>query len=568
MTVPKLLFAALLVCCSMSLFAQVGKEKMRERIKEVFDEKLRKKNVPFRVGENVSKSSSASQRISNVSNQYEEAETTIAVNPIDSTKLVASFIETYNGVYNNVIYYSSYEGNTWQKSNLSSYSQAMIDYPGGEYFTGCDATLAWDKNGRVYVSWITIVKNAAQDSMFYLVYWAWSDNNGQNWSLAQGYNKYIGMGLEGQNWKDNFCDRQWLAVDNSNGPNQGTVYCSFVNFNDVNQFSGIKYKTPGMDSFSAVIPVYVGTTQFNNVEVDAAGVLHLTFTDLDLSKIVHISTADFGQNFSLPVHVGNCMYTGSGILHSRDNPATNLAIDGGGNLHVVWTDYDIMNVSSYYAFSTNGGQTWSTPLSLNGFLTSITTIMPVVAARGNFVSIAFYGAYNQTDWDYYHIVSTNGGQSFTAPIKISDGPTTQQWQNSYFFGDYNRSVSSMTHTYSIWCDGPYNIGPKAYFARTPHDQLDIRELTVIKSDIKLRTIYPNPAKDHVQLKISSPSQYELDVLLTDISGKAIAAQKMKVETGENQLTFPLSKVAPGIYALHISSGGSLLYKRKIIVQQK
>jgi hypothetical protein len=545
-------------------------EKVKERIEEAFDEKLRRKSISFEPEEKVlAKSTTGDQRIT-PTNAYEESESTIAINPLDSNKVVVSFMETANNVINNVIYYSDDAGDTWTKSDLNSKDQAALDFPGFNYDTGCDATLAWDKNGRVYVSWITMVSNPILDSAYICVYWAYSDNNGQDWILAPGNDRFIAKancnGSYGYDDNgDGFCDRQWLAVDNSNGPYQGRVYCSFVRFGTVDQFSGIRYKPVGSNTFSQTVPVYVGFTQFNNVEVDTAGVLHIVFAELDANVVLHASSTDGGQTFS-PLHqVGSYLPTTfqGGFLHDRENVACNLVSDGKGYLHAVWTDKSI--ITSHYARSQNGGQTW-TAIDISTIISPLNSSMSTIAANGDNVAISFSGFNNSDTVDYYCLTSTDNGFTFNSPQLLSTDPTNFTSQLGVFFGDYNRSVSSPGCVYSIWCDGRNSLGPKAYFARKGYDTVSTVEVTMINSPVQLKSLYPNPAKDRTSLNFSSSVSQEIDIVLYDLTGKKLLERKAKVENGNSTIVFALPQLSSGIYSISGLSANGLLFTRKIQIQ--
>ena len=79
------------------------------------------------------------------------------------------------------------------------------------------------------------------------------------------------------------------------------------------------------------------------------------------------------------------------------------------------------------------------------------------------------------------------------------------------------------------------------------------------------TIYPNPASDFVTIDFSVPQAMELNVQLTDLTGKVLKHSRYGADQGANQLRFDLPGVAKGLYLLEINTpdGKSV---RKVTVQ--
>lgn len=87
-----------------------------------------------------------------------------------------------------------------------------------------------------------------------------------------------------------------------------------------------------------------------------------------------------------------------------------LALDKAGNLHVVFCD----GVSSYLMSSTNGGATWTVPVKINSGANAKTSLEPwVIAGDGGKLDIFFYGTSdpnflsNNADWRIYMAQTQN-----------------------------------------------------------------------------------------------------------------------------------------------------------------
>ena len=119
---------------------------------------------------------------------------------------------------------------------------------------------------------------------------------------------------------EGFYDRQWFAMDLSSGANANTLYASFIYFNTPTESpsltgSTIKKLQSGGTSFGNKIQAISGSIQFNNVRVDNAGVLHLTGADIDNNSVIYCKSTDGGNTFSAPITIA----TGTNLFGSQGN---------------------------------------------------------------------------------------------------------------------------------------------------------------------------------------------------------------------------------------------------------
>ncbi len=577
---------------SMAAMGQSINERKQDLIREMLKEKMHHAyyNTTNNPKSKLTKTSGFDQRISTTSLGVMEGEVSLAVNPSDSNKLVLSYMEESSAGLKFPVYYSSNGGQTWTKSTFSTLNQLGLDFPGQSLDGGGDPAFAWDKNGKVYFAWIYLTINASQDTLFFTLNWASSTNNGVTWTVAAGANHFIGQGAidainsNTLNYFDGITDREWLAVDNTNGPNQGNLYCSFVNFpaGSAPTVEAIKVKTPAATSFGPMVAAYTGSSQFGNVEVDKNGVLHMSCADVDNNQMIHLASSNGGGSFSNPVILANGTnyfpQQQQNVIQTRENAAPNLATDGAGNLHIVWSDYPGGVVNSYYSRSTDGGNTWASRM-IDSFFSFKFTVMPTVAASGNKITISVTAYGDSTDINpdssnFYQIVSMDNGQTFSKPVKVSSFLTnyTQYASNANdFFGDYFRSVALGCNVYAAWSDGRLNLGPKIYFSKTnacsfvDSSATGIRELTNVNSNIKLESIFPNPANSVVNLSISGAASEDIMVELADISGKNVMKQKYTLHAGTQHISLPLNGLKAGVYILSVMDNSVLVATRQLVV---
>ncbi len=577
--------ASLLFLASTTIQAQqkVSEEQVKESIKEILKEKWR----PAKELQNLPKfkTTATDQRVSTNVNSIQEAEISMAVHPLDTNKIVLSFMEQSSQGLRFPIYYSSNGGQSWTKSNFNSQNILSQDFPGQLAAGGGDPVFAWDKNGRVYFSWIYLSLNPTSlDTGWFVLNYAYSDNDGQTWTVPPGTDHFIGTGaldLLSQsvfNIGDGVCDRQWMSVDNSNGPRQGTLYCSFMLMPaDQTQFNlfgtAVKAKAPNSNTFGPATMAFSGQTQFANVETDNNGVVHVSFADLLTDQIKHASSSDGAQTFSADHLVGNGfnLFGAGGFIHDRENSATNMAVDGNNNLHVVYSSFPGGAVKSFYVNSTNGGNTWNTPVDLGSLFNGQNPLMPVVAASGTGVSISLSVIDNNDSARYFQVHTNDNGQTFSTPVQLSSSATYYpQYTNGEFFGDYNRSLRANCMVYTSWADGRNSIGPKVYFARTNgcnpgQNPNNVREMVTVNGNLQLESVFPNPATDKFTLKLSAAEKDKLTITLADINGRTIHRQETSVAVGNQDIGVSFGRLSAGIYNLTLRSDKGSVITRQVVI---
>ncbi|HEV2712811.1 MAG TPA: hypothetical protein VGU26_06925, partial [Gaiellaceae bacterium] len=257
-------------------------------------------------------------------------------------------------------------------------------------------------------------------------------------------------------------DKPSIAVDNSGGANNGNVYVCWTRFIDTSNPSNgtadtselrFSRSTDGGATYvnEQVIQVQ-GPAPFGcSVKVGPNGEVYVVWADrtgATAGDIRFRSSTDGGQTFGANVQVstgnrlpGSDRVVSCGTNNNRTTLNGNirmlhqawLAVDttgsaNDGNLYVVWasdptgaTD----NSDVFFSRSTNGGATWSAPIQLGGGTTT-DQFEPVVAVGGDegTVSVAWYDRRNDTannlNVDVYKAFSTDGGAAFGALQRVTN----------------------------------------------------------------------------------------------------------------------------------------------------
>ena len=493
-----------------------------------------------------------------------EAEAHIAINPSDSNQMAVGYMEQNNGL-SFKIYYSTDAGNTWTPSSFNAPAMSSPLLPGAAIAGGGDIILAYDKTGKLYASWIYLYYKQVVDSALFTGFWASSLDSGQSFQFENINNddEFFGRGVltnQLQNitsLQDGICDRQWMAVDHSNGSNTNRLYLGCVNY--TNSFGGLKVrsKSPTSSGFGNFTTAVAGSYQLSNLGVDGNGVLHYSFAQTDSPfGIYHISSSDGGNTFSNLHTVSSSLDPFPAAPHyvnDRENAAPSLAIDGDNNLHIAWTDYPANQApQAYYARSTDGGTTWSTPLDLSAQL-GLGTFFANVSAHGNKVSLSTYGLDGTKKSDYYLMVSNDNGQTLSPAVKL----TSQQsdfgnFATTDFPGDYTSSARTSCRTFSVWADLSSGGQPKLYLSKyTDCAPVGFQELTTINSPFQLISLYPNPANNFINVALKSKNNYRANIGIYSMDGKKLAIQEYPLKKGKNSIRLDINSLANGYYYIII-----------------
>lgn len=493
-----------------------------------------------------------------------EAEAHIAINPSDSNQMAVGYM-SQNPSLEFKIYYSTDAGNSWNLSSFNSLQLSNPLYPGLLVAGGGDIILAYDKTGKLYVSWIYLYYDTPADSAYFSGQWASSTDNGQSFQFenVNQSDEFFGRGVLTNglsniaNINEGICDRQWMAVDHSNGTNANNLYVGYINY--TNTFGGLRVRTknPLNPFFNSAVNAAVGNYQLSNLAVDNNGILHYSFAStVGVNGIYHMSSSNGGATFSAPnlVSITQNSFPNGHPINDRLNAAPSLAIDGQNNLHISWTSYPTgQDPITFHSRSTDGGMNWSTPLNFNDVLNQ-GSFFANVSAAGNKVSVSTYGIDATKKADYYLFVSHDYGVSFDTPIKL----TTQQsdfgaFSVNDFPGDYTSSIRTECKTLSVWPDLRAGGQPKLYLSSfTDCAPVGFQEFTTINSPFQISNLYPNPAINILNIDFINKSNQDVNLGIYTIDGKKISSKDYSLEKGGNTKKVDVSNLASGNYLISIT----------------
>lgn len=381
-------------------------------------------------------------------------------------------------------FYASFDGGqTWP-------CQGLIDLSAFNEYGFGDPAQAFDSQGNAYYGTLafpfpptTAQAATGQQADFFI---AKSTDGGCHYSSAT---KVSG------NSPAIFDDKDAMTVDaNPASPFQGNVYGSWTKFtsNKGRGFGGDQIEfvrsTDGGKTFSsplAISPDYnnnaAGGRQGSTVKVGPDGTVYVAWLDsvnkqaVERLSVSHDGGKTFpGQNITIATVTddGVSPVPGSSFRQdARTFPSLNVAADGA--LYVAWgnrtgdgaglTGHAVAMLTK----STDDGQTWSTPVVAGNVSGRSAYFAAVTTSPSGKVSVTFNAMDDKpggtapgagvVSFDTYLTQSTNGGASFSTPLKIStassdpDGSSTNSL-GAQFLGDYITAVEDSSHVYVVWTD--------------------------------------------------------------------------------------------------------------------
>ncbi len=278
------------------------------------------------------------------------------------------------------------------------------------WMNNTDPNVDFDTKGRAYQITLPFnpwwVNHLHPDGAIGVSY---SDDLGRTWVTGNGGNYLDKVPNQSSKTIGGVEDKQWIAVNHFPGSAfRDHVYAMWAVFNGFAVEIRYSISRDRGQTFTPVRKLTVPANQSGPANtyvypsIDAAGVLYVAFASfppccLTPATLYVTSSADDGETWSLFVKVATVGVIESGQLPNtrfRDGIVEHFAASPtyAGHLYLVWEAWDGTQMDVLFSQSTDGGQTWSAPLTVNDNAAEPTDqFQPSVAAGPNgAVAVAFY----------------------------------------------------------------------------------------------------------------------------------------------------------------------------------
>jgi len=205
--------------------------------------------------------------------------------------------------------------------------------------------------------------------------------------------------------------------------NPSTIYLVFYGNSPANpSYYQIRFtkSTDGGNTWSS--PIDITNGDYTQVEpaiaIDSSGNIHVVWSgESSLAgytyyQLRYAKSTDGGITWSNPIDITSGLY-------QQEYPK--IAIDSANNIYVVWdgTSATYTYYQIRYAKSTDGGNTWSSPIDITN--TSYNQYKPAIAIdNSDNIHILWRGT-SDTYYQIRYIKSTDKGNTWSSPIDITSG---------------------------------------------------------------------------------------------------------------------------------------------------
>jgi hypothetical protein len=336
---------------------------------------------------------------------------------------------------------------------------------GGPYERTSDPWVAFGTGGRAYFVSLGFNETSPQNG----VYLSASDDGGLTW----------GDPVAVHSGNQNFDDKESVVVDNrDDSPYKGRVYVAWDSINSARQQPVLlTYSDDGGHSFAEGSILYIQGSNIGIIPlVGPGGIVHAVWLSYQRQVLMLAAhSTDGGRTWSAPVTVATV--SASGVDGSRTGAGLpTAAIDGRtGALYVAWEDDRFTPGTDQVVLSrsTDGGQTWSAPQRVSDGPGDAASFTPAVAVTPEgWVGVAYYSLRNSPSRvlvDEYLAVSRSGGQTFAKSQRL----TASSWDlrfaatsDGFFLGDYQGLATSSKTFYPLWI-GTFGVSRLDPPARQP-----------------------------------------------------------------------------------------------------
>ena len=101
---------------------------------------------------------------------------------------------------------------------------------------------------------------------------------------------------------------------------------------------------------------------------------------------------------------------------------------------------------------------------------------------------------------------------------------------------------------------------------TPSTNIELQEARVATNELADNiqiNLVPNPITEGVNIRLMSNASRSLQIRISDIAGRTVAAETWQVSVGGNERTLDLSRLAKGTYMVQVIENQSVVSKKML-----
>lgn len=412
--------------------------------------------------------------------------------------------------------YSTDGGVNWTSQQLAYPSHSS----GTPLVDAFDPTTAADTQGNIYVGHISTDANWTTGPVSGL-YVHKSTDGGVTWQTPVAVSE-DGTASGSPDPAYRFNDRCQMTVDEFSGsPNTDNIYVSWIKdrgWNMSQPYSDIylAYSSDNGATFnmaSGTSPAFPGRINDENVNHDLGnmpvpavapdGTVYVSWMDYNVwtggtGTIYLDKSTDGGVTWGTDVAVATVYLPPLNLNPSADNtrakgaPVLKVSPNNSSELYLVYAedpDKTLLPGGSYldgpddadihFIKSTDGGSTWTSPIKVNNDATSNDQILPWMDVKPNgTIDIAWYDRRNDpldSKWDVFVAKSTNSGASFSSNLKLNDSSfisPVHSFSTEGWLGEYLGVAVDSSYMYVAWTSSVVNIQGDVYFDKVDNSQVD------------------------------------------------------------------------------------------------
>ncbi len=471
-------------------------------------------------------------------------EPSIAVDPTNPNKMVIGWrqFDNVNSNFRQAGYgYSTNGGQNWT-------FPGVID----PLIFRSDPVLDFDVAGNFYYNSLTNSTGAYTCKVYKSI------NGGASWDL----------GTDAQGG-----DKQWMAIDRTNGPGNGNIYSSWTSYFSSCQPGFFTRSANAGTSFEDCVTVD-GDPYWGTMAVGPDGELYIagagSFDGVTVSKSTNAQTPgstitwDHSTGVDMDGYVtGQSPINPVGILGQISIDVDRSNGPGRGNVYVlaslvrisVTDPADVM-----FAKSTDGGLTFSPPKRINTDVSieNYQWFGTMSVAPNGRIDVIWLDTRDGNTGSFlsalYYCYSSDQGETWSINKKLSDlfDPSVG-YPQQLKMGDYFDMVSDDAGAHLAWANTLNGEQDVYYSYITP--QITGMNETTDNHDLSSLTCYPNPFMVQTTVKYKIPGDCAVKLVICNIYGQEIRTLVDKNQAaGTYTVNFSDENLPSGFYLCRLSAG--------------